>query len=293
MATEFDNFDLSFPTNLVTSSSKKDENYIQGYWQRIFIEPNPITGERYNIGIACHFNDQVYTRLIDTTDRLKCIFNTSALNNIQFAIKHIDDILKNKDSTPDIFELSDLLPASGSSIEEIINDLFFDVVPLGRPSKTIHNTNSSAMITKEKLVFDVYNHLKQAYSLYADKIIPQQRSLVIDSIGHTVDVPLIGKSQAADLISVTYKRAFDIERIINQSVVDLSAVKSYKKRFHKTGLFLLRPTLDLGFSKKEVIQAEQAIDNMLWKLKRDFHLSVENSTQDLAQSAAQWFELTA
>ena len=74
-------------------------------------------------------------------------------------------------------------------------------------------------------------------------------------------------------------------------MVDLSAVRSYKQGFDKAGLFLLRPTLDLGFTKQETTQAEQAINNLLWKLKHDFYLSIEDTPHALAESAAHWFDI--
>ncbi|WP_319557930.1 hypothetical protein [Thiomicrorhabdus sp.] len=288
MTTEFDDFDIDLPEQ--AQSAKGSAKY-QGEWQRIYIEPNPITGERYNVGVALHINGQTYTRLIDTTDRLKCLFSKPALHNIQFAIKHIQDVYKTKDSVPDIFGLSAPLPASGTDINTLLADLYDDVVPLGRPFRALQDDTFKAKITKGQLITDVYDYLKQKHQLQANQIIPQNQSLTIDDDGHTVDVPLLSQSRIADLISATYARAFDVERIINQSVVDLSAVRSYKKRFDQAGLFLLKPTLDLGFTKQETTQAEQAIDNLLWKLKRDFYLSVEDTPLALAESAAHWFDI--
>jgi hypothetical protein len=288
MTTEFDDFDLTLPDQ---GHSDKTITRYQGEWQRIYIEPNPITGERYNVGVALHINGQTYTQLIDSTDRLKCLFNKPALHNIQFAINHIQDVYKTKDCEPDIFGLSDPLPTSGSDVQAMLADLYDDVVPLGRPLRALQDETPKAKITKGELITDVYDYLKRNHHLQANQIIPQNQSLTIDDDGHTVDVPLLSHTRIADIISATYARAFDIERIINQSVVDLSAVRSYKQRFDKAGLFLLRPTLDLGFSKQETTQAENAIDNLLWKLKRDFYLSVEDTPHDLAESAAYWFDI--
>lgn len=284
---DFEGFDLDLPGALNHAPK------IEGTWQRISIEPNPITGERYNIGVLFTCQGQRYTQLIQDPYRLKCLFDQQTVNNILFSVKHIAELVNHQTLTPDEFLLSDPMPASGGSVDEIIQRLYGQAVTLGRPARSQQDETVKAKVSKTQLVLDVYDYLKRTRCIQASGIIPQHRELTIDGEGHTVDVPLVSSNQAADIISATYHRKNDIDRIVSQSAVDLRAVKAYKQRFEKTGLFLLRPTQDMGFSKREVQQAELAIDQILWKIKQDFHISVEDSAEALAESAAHWFKLTA
>nr|BDD47004.1 hypothetical protein 12 [Piscirickettsiaceae bacterium] len=284
----FDDFNID--PELTEDTIKKSG--VSGHWQRIFIEPNPITGERYNVGVLFNNNGNTSFKLIEDTNRLKCLFNQQAVHNTMFALKHIRAILEQQNNTkvlPDIFMLSEPMPAAGESVDEILNELFFDIVPLGRPPKQAADKAVKAKLPKKDLVKQVHTHLKKTFGTEANLYIPQKQAFTVDDQGHTVDIPLIGQNQAADLISATYSRAYDIERVINQSVVDLNAVRAYKKRFEQSGLFILRPSTDLGFTIKEVNKAGKLIESLFWKFQKDFYIEVEDQPKALAEASAHWF----
>ncbi len=281
---DFDDFYID------TSTNKQPLPQVNGYWQRVYIEPNPITCERYNIGVILHGPSGIQGRFISEKARLKCLFDEQAINNTLFAIKHIEQIIRKdaNDIKPDAFGLSEKLPASGQSEAKILDELFEQAVPLGRPSKDNEETKDVETVSRDNLIRDIYENLYQLGFEYTH-IIPQNRNLVVDSSGHTIDAPLYANRQIGDIISATNKASHVINNKISNSIVDLTAAINYRSDLADKGLFILRPSEALGFNQKQIEAADDTIDKMLWKIRKNTHLSIADTPKELAENAAEWF----
>lgn len=115
-------------------SLTSSDNIIKGEWFVIRLMPDIIKEEVFNVGVVfidqsknCHF------KLIENSNVFKLLFGTNGLENINFLLDNVNDLLKANQylSTPSPNIIySSLKTAQGESIEEILNDLYDSMISL-------------------------------------------------------------------------------------------------------------------------------------------------------------------
>jgi len=281
---EFDDFEIDV--------AESNPFPVQGEWQKISIRPNVASGEKYNVGVLFKTDDATHIKLIGKSNRLKCLFDEEEIRSTMFALKHIEEMVISGIERPDIFELSPPLWACGDTVEEVLNSLFGQAVPLGKPVKNSKDKAEEVeTISREALIGNVYRTLN-SISLNSEKIIPIDRKVKINSDWPAIDIPLRYGERFADIVSATNRSSSTIKNKLNESVINLNAVRDHYNKLQVPALFILRPSKLLGFSPSEIQSANDIIEQLAWKTQRTIPIFHGEDASALADHAARWFEVS-
>lgn len=116
--------------------SSPASSQVHGQWFNIRFTPDLGTGERLNIGVGLiDVHGGIQTRMLSNFERLRRLYDGRVdLDGLHFLIETLDSYWRNKGhpSTSPIANISfsDLKYASGSSVAEILDDLYTETVLL-------------------------------------------------------------------------------------------------------------------------------------------------------------------
>lgn len=275
------------------------DQYVSGRWRTIRYCFDEDAGEFFNVGVVFTSGKRVEVRMLDTFDRLTCLFDkrihTPDLERILHSIE--DSILEiGSDLPPRLGEnivLGDALYASGADAESIADTFYQDMVTLGRPKSA--NRSAFRYRTTRRVLDTISDHLRETMPLAADRIIQQERFPLTLKTGNKIplDIPLIGEKASGTVVSAWYKSPIVVENNLLSASADLQLMRTNSDRT-QAALSVLIPDEQSGLTAKELDKLTSATRRQLDRIDASgIEIIESHATIDLARRTAQWWEKLA
>lgn len=273
----------------------------EGMWATIELQPDPFARQRYTIGVAVAGLDESFSfRLLDDLAKFECLYGRDDVAEIRALLEAAEQGLlraqKNKLTLKDVpFDtgsvlLGDLWATSGTSLDAVLNRLYFDVVPfIPREERKTRDFVSLDNAAVRRLVND---ELKRIAGLAFERITAEPERAVRDQNtgeAHWLEFNLEPEGKAGNVISAVYKTPTTIELNFLRASRDLSTYAKLKKLSDRQlGLFVMMPTKDsmppVEFDRVENILGEQS-----WNLEQQgFRVAAHDSAAPLAREVWDW-----
>ena len=287
---------MTLAARLKNTLAADDRPNITGHWRPISICLDDTACEFLNVGVAFAHGTQVEVRMLDSFERLKCLYDTSInQDQLQHLLVDIEAFLQNTkgnlpDSLSDTIRLGPSLFAQGEDPESIVDAFFEDVVTLARPRK--HQTRSSFRYQSSgKVCSNVLLRMKQSLGLSASRVIQEESLRLSLSNGRTmdIDVPLLSDAAVGSVVSAWYKSPMVVENNILQAGADLAMVAGHTQR--QAAMSVLIPNAESGLTIKERSQVEKAAYRKLERFERSgVKILRDDTTAGLADQTIEWWK---
>jgi len=277
-----------------------DHSVVKGRWRPISACLDEDTGEYLNVGVMFQYGDKVEVRMLDTFDRIKCLYGnridpnslTHLMLDIEDTIRHCHDDLPEELS--DTIRLGQPLFASGADPESVVDEFFFDVVTLGMPTDKARDHNFRYRST-HKVRETLFEIIREKMALDADRIIrtePYRLKLNNNAI-IDVDVPLLSSTAAGVIVSAWYKSPLVVENNLLQAASELWLVNSNSDR-KQSSLSVLMPNAANGMTQREFTKHQDTARRHLDRLQRSGIDVIEAPSSDvLANLTIDWWKKVA
>lgn len=268
---------------------------ISGTWRSISLCLDDTACEFHNVGVMFTHGGQVEVRMLDTFERLKCLYDSRVdQRTLEYLLSDIEATLiatqgDVSGQLSDTIRLGQPLHAAGASAEDIVDEFFADVVTLARPrrgrvaSRFRYRSNS-------KLRHAMLALMTKRLGMEASHVIQDQPYRLLMKSGHTidVDVPLLSGQAVGSIVSAWYKSPMVVENNILQAAADLNLVASNSKR--QPAMSVLIPDAESGLDHKERRQVETAAHKKLERFEQAGGIVLrDNSTAGLVEQTIDWW----
>lgn len=252
------------------------------------------SGEYLNVGVVFAHAGSVEVRMLDTFDRVKCLYGSRIdLKSLTHYLHDIEEyIFSSRADLPTVISenvrLGPELYASGVSAEAVAEQFFGDVVTLGRPKNALL-VETFRYTSTPKLRDSIFQIMRQKMDLSASAIIKEERyRLLLKNGTLDVDVPLLSSTAVGSVVSVWYKSPVVAEKNILQAFSDLTLVSNSTNR--AAALSILVPNDKSGMDKLEFKRVSDVIEKQLNRLERSGIAVIKApSTDELAIKTIDWW----
>ncbi|MBR9923685.1 MAG: hypothetical protein GYB28_01680 [Gammaproteobacteria bacterium] len=268
---------------------------VTGSWRPISLCLDDTACEFLNVGVVFASGTSVEVRMLDTFDRLKCLYDTRINQaHLQHLLMDIEaSLIATKgdlpDSLSDTIRLGPSLFAQGEDAESIVDAFFEDVVTLAKPRKN-QAPSQFRYRSSSKVCSSVLELMKEQLGFNANRVIQDQPLRLPLNNGRTIDVevPLLSTNAVGSVVSAWYKSPMVVENNILQAGADLSLVASHSKR--QAAMSVLIPNNKSGLSAKEREHVESTANRKLERFERSGIVVLrDDSTAGLAEQTIKWW----
>lgn len=275
-------------------SEQPAQQPVTGQWRSISLCMDEDAGEFFNVGVLFAHDQKVEVRMLDSFDRIKCLFDARLdhndlarlLQDIESTILHIGPDLP--DTLGSSIRLGQPLYASGATPESVVDEFFADVVTLAKPRPGAREYSFRYQSTP-KLRGNVFGLMKERMHMQASRIIQESRfELKLKSGRIEMDVPLLSSSAAGTVISGWYKSPLVVENNLLQASADLNLIRSNSDR--AASISVLVPNKESGLSSREFNKLSSATQRQLDRIRISGLEVIEaSSTPELAERTIEWW----
>ncbi|MFI0472942.1 hypothetical protein ACGLWX_09530 [Halomonas sp. HMF6819] len=287
---------MTLAARLKDTLAADDRPAITGHWRPISLCLDDTACEFLNVGVAFAHGTQVEVRMLDSFDRLKCLYDTRInQDHLQHLLVDIEAHLHTTkgnlpDCLSDTIRLGPALFAQGEDPESIVDAFFEDVVTLARPRK---NQARSAFRyqSSDKVCSSVILLMQERLGLSASQVIRKEALQISIGKGRMMDVevPLLSASAVGSVVSAWYKSPMVVENNILQAGADLAMVAGHTQR--EAAMSVLIPNADSGLTIKERSQVEKAAYRKLERFERSgVKVLRDDTTAGLAEQTIAWWK---
>lgn len=254
---------------------------------RVFVircEPDPFTGERFNVGVCVQerATGKRYVRCITDPGRLDCLYGTQANTIVRMAKMAAAYAGEGKRSPSSQIIFDKAKPYYNASAEEILDITFRSQVTVALPRR---EDSPRARIDDQaafKLVLDALRLRLPLHEL-AEVVANTPDTLVNTPKGpRSVHVHFQPRNGVGVLRSLDYS-APSLRTHLMDSVLDLQCAAYYRKRGHQA-LFVLRPSYE---SDGDAALRDDVLDSIGYRAP-ELEISQANDSGDLAAQITQW-----
>lgn len=269
---------------------------VNGSWRTVSMCLDQDSGEFLNVGVAFQYDGKVEVRMIDSFQRLTCLYDARFdQNDLAHYLQDIEATLIHAGSNlPDFLgsniRLGEPLFASGQSAESVVDEFFADVVTLARPKAGARRDHFRYHSTP-KLKEGVLRIMQEKMRLDASRIIQESRfrlKMKDSSNCIDVDVPLLSQAAAGTIVSAWYKSPLVVENSILQAAADIFLITSNSDR--KGAISVLMPSEECGMSG---VEYRKVYDTAFRQMDRASKAGIEVieglSTDVLANLTIDWW----
>lgn len=279
------------------SEPRSSASGVQGDWRTISVCLDEDAGEYFNVGVVFTYAGKVEVRMLESFDRIKCLFDNRIDHNdlahlfhdIEASIMEVGVDLPSQLS--DTIRLSQPLYAAGESPEAVVDEFFHDVVTLARPKPGAQDYAFRYQSTP-KLRAGVFDVMKQRMQMQASRIIQTERfQLQLRNSGHRIemDVPLLSSTASGTIVSAWYKSPLVVENNLLQASADLNLIRSNSDR-QAAAISVLVPGSESGLSKIEFRKHEAATRRQLERIRATGIEVIEaGDSGELASRTVAWW----
>lgn len=277
-------------------SEQPQHELVSGHWRSISLCMDEDAGEFLNVGVVFSHQGQVEVRMLDTFDRIKCLFDTRIdpndlarmLQDIETAIHEIGpDLPRELAST---IRLGEPLYASGITPTAVVDEFFSDVITLGRPRPGAKEYNFRYQSTP-KLRQNVFDLMKERMHMQASRIIQADRYALPLRTGHRIemDIPLLSASASGTIVSAWFKSPLVVENNLLQASADINLIRSNTDRT-AAAISVLVPNKDSGLTQAEFNKLDAATRRQLERIRATgIEVLEASNTPDLADQTVNWW----
>lgn len=286
---------MSIASRIRSKISEQPAPAVAGQWRCIRLCMDEDAGEFFNVGVVFCYGQKVEVRMLDTFDRLRCLFDTRIdkndlsrlLHDIESTLCHMAPNLPER--LGDSIALSQPLYASGISAESVVDEFFTDVVTLARPKPNAKDSLFRYQATS-RVRNNLFDLMKERMHLQASRIIQEERFILPMRSGHRIemDIPLLSASAAGTIVSGWYKSALVVENNLLQAAADLNLIRSNTDRI--TALSVLVPSPESGLDAKEFNKLSSATQRQIERVRMSgIDVLEATTTAELAEKTIEWW----
>lgn len=276
-------------------STPAQSSLVSGHWRTIKLCLDEDAGEFFNVGVLFAHGGHVEVRMLDTFERVKCLFDTRVhtddlsrlLHDIEATVIQLGPELP--DSLGETIRLGPPLYAAGPSAEAVVDEFFDDVVTLGRPKRA--RRVAFRYQSTPKLRNTLFDLMRERMQLQASQIIQQKRYQLRLRTGHQIelDVPLMSGTASGTVVSAWYKSPLVVENNLLQASADLNLVRSNTDRA-RAAISVLVPDRDSGLTHSEFNKLNTATRHQLDRIQMTgIDVLEAGSTTELADLTIAWW----
>ena len=269
---------------LISSSAGQDN--VNGSWYAIQWSPEPRSGERFNLGVAIsHSGGTVDFKLIDQFNRFECVYGKSseAIFHAQLAVEVIESLLSQADEV-DLqlinqnvqFNIDKRGVVRGEDVFVLIDQLFDEMVPMGRPEEKSIRMPS---VSRAKAVSEVKKMLRER-KVKLKGFMPSN-SYVAPEGSRKIYLPVRSEHSTATIASAKVSGEHTAKLNIYEAQEDIRLSKSYINKKHNY-LHILLP--EDGLESRQMTSIENQIDSVSFFLKKEeIKLVTHNDEYELSE----------
>ncbi|UZZ12417.1 hypothetical protein NDO41_08060 [Ectopseudomonas mendocina] len=280
--------------------SAAEQSVVSGLWRPISACLDEDTGEYLNVGVMFQYADKVEVRMLDTFDRIKCLYDQridhGSLAHLMMEIE--ETIRRHHRDLPaelsDTIRLGEPLYASGADAESVVDEFFQDVVTLGAPTNKARNNNFRYR-SNHKVRETLFEIMREKMALEADSIICTEpyRLKLHNSASIDIDIPLLNEHAAGAVVSAWYKSPMVVENNLLQAASDLLLITSNSDR-KRSSMSVLMPQEASGMTPGEFVKHQDATRRLLERYQKSGIDIIEAPSSDvLANSTIDWWKSVA
>lgn len=280
----------------LNESNEPISTSVRGHWRSISLCLDEDTAEFFNVGVLFSDGRSIEVRMLDTFDRLKCLFDARIspndmarlMQDVEATLIHLGPELP--DELGDMVRLGPPLFASGKSSEAVVDSFFADVVTLARPKPNALEYAFRYHSTP-KLRNTVFELMKERMRLQASQIIQDQRFELKMRTGNRIDmdVPLLSSTASGTIVSAWYKSPLVVEHNLLQASADLNLIRSNSDR-ENAAISVLVPGKDSGLTAAEFRKLDTATQRQIYRIRASgIDVLEAGSTPELAELTVNWW----
>lgn len=263
---------------------------IKGHWQAIQLRPDFATGETFNIGVLFTHHGETHSKFIPQRGIFNRIYDKDTTDNFQFLLRLAKSNPSDSASISPHLHLTAPKPAAGNSVDEILDQLYQQVVTLrllikektskdSLSSQAVKDAIHAELVGKDPRFIKEYWRSGRQLSLRSGA-----PKLTLDIFIQTDDLFAKGKQAAANIVSVDYDDQY-AEWMLSKSTQDLNLASQILSHRMQGKLLIYRPEN----------QISELIDNLIDKAH--YLLKKEKNTcevsADLQELAGMAYDLAA
>jgi len=279
--------------------SLPDRRCASGFWYKVVLTPDLRSGDRFCVGVILQDRmELLHHRFMAHFDRLRCLYGDEIEEHTRFLLQVLRNHLTDGNSLsamPSVnLHIEGPFYASGNSIDDILNKLYDAVIPIGKApiSRELRQESAFQAVTNQKARTLVYEQLDQLIGLEkTHNLIPKVDFIEIKTPKGKcrLDIPLRPLNHYGSIVSACYKSTDSIQKQLLKAQLDLNAAMRTHPVNRCLGLFILRPNAQMRLTASELQAADDALDEVLWKMSSERYLiEADDDPKQLAKQVADW-----
>lgn len=281
---------------LTSQTNQAQSSCIRGEWSLVQWNPDIVTEEFLNIGVALKANGETHFKMLDYFDRVKCLYDDATVTHLQDVIELTLHAMENQ-----CFDFSQQMKciqkgmAKGDNVEGILERLYGRSVTLGKHScqESVKRSNFSP-VQNEALAKRVSKNLRQKFKDDANVLAMLPDEQYVQAGNSRLFVPIRGTDDYATLASVVTSSVDKIRANYLGRVSDLmtAAIENQKK----PALFLLRPSDEClaNLEQRDASRLDDVIDHLNYNTsKQGVFIESESCEQELHEKMEFWMRKKA
>jgi len=281
---------------------------VSGQWFTIRLMPDLVAGELFNVGVAFIDNSgQAHHKFIPDARPFQCLFGYKGLDNFNFLLNTIkkrfyQNLFTTSPSPHILFTNSTY--ASGDNPTQIIDSLYDTMINL-----QCHESDNTLLKDKSplgttKLRKSIFGRMKKEMPSVYERIYRETPVYIRDASGSNglyIDLPIWnGNGNLHDeapscfgtIVSAAYKTAIHRGYYIEHGCLNVRNACDMLGKKSKGGIFIFRPSAELGFGETINQQIDNDIDSAVYalnKMKKNGYpldIVVTDKKEDIYRAAA-------
>lgn len=261
---------------------------VTGRFYQIQVTPDIVTQERFNIGVALDVEGKLYCKTLENFERIHCLYGESYINTFKLLVEAAELCVRdNTFTTSKHIHFSERSSFKGESVDEILNYLFNDTVPLDRPTQKQMIERKEAGVRLNQLIAYLRDFAKTNYSGNASEFFPDQSEVLVKHGNYTVpiNIPIRSNRKLGAVILANQKSAQSVETNLNRGASNIHIAKNTDKTHKECGVIVLSSNFDEA--PDTVVQSK--LDRFYLDMESSDVSIISHTEKDaLAENALDW-----
>lgn len=267
---------------------------VKGKWCTIGFSPDPITGERLNVGVAFKpARGRAQARLLTSAAGFRSLYGSNGVENFSFLLAVTAELIQRQGElaspSPHI-TFGPLQAIQGESAQAILDSLYQSMVMLRIPEDVA--SAGARTVNTQKLRQTVIRELRKRHAAQANRFLHEQPVVInLDNRAHLLDLPvwqsedLVSGRLFGSIVSASYADEVYRQHDLDRAFRNVDTAKRFIATAGRGALFILRPASnDPAFPVRDI---DNDIDAVAWPLIRSgIQIEVAESANELQRQVA-------
>lgn len=268
--------------------SETEKPLVSGQFFQIQATPDIVTQERFNIGVALDVDGQLYCKMMDNFERIRCLYGESYINTFKLFVEAAElSVQDNAFAASKHLHFSERSTFKGESVEEILNYLFEDTVPLNRPTQKQMVEKKEAGTRLKQLIDYLRDFAKTNYSGNASEFFPDYSDVLVKHGNYTVpiNIPIRSDRKLGTVILANQRSAQSVETNLNRGATNIHIAKNTDKHNKECGVIVLSS----NFEEAPDIAIQSKLDRFYLDMdSSDISIISHTEKEALAEYTLDW-----